>query len=137
MHTSTGRGTDTIAVVRLNPDGSPDATFNRTGSVALGLSAAYGWAVALQPDGKILVGGSAGSADVVARLNPDGSLDTTFGNTSKQGKGGGIWLYDPNTASPDEVDGLAVLTDGAGHVTGIVAGGLGSTARARRSRPSS
>jgi uncharacterized delta-60 repeat protein len=80
-----------IAAARLNPDGSPDRTFNKTGSVALKVAPfSYGHAVALQPDGKILVGGECAallggtSSDddeyVVARLNADGSPDTTFGN---------------------------------------------------------
>jgi uncharacterized delta-60 repeat protein len=71
------------AVYRLNPDGSPDASFSGDGKTTIGgLGSAS--AVALQPDGKIVVAGSTvfsgyGSTDaVVCRLNPDGSLDTSF-----------------------------------------------------------
>jgi uncharacterized delta-60 repeat protein len=74
-----GHGT----VYRLNPDGSPDASFSGDGKTTIGgLGSAS--AVALQPDGKIVVAGSTvfsgyGSTDaVVCRLNPDGSLDTSF-----------------------------------------------------------
>src|SRR5690349_15034421 len=37
-------------------------------------------ATALQPDGKIVLVGNAGRDVAVARLNPDGTLDTSFGN---------------------------------------------------------
>jgi uncharacterized delta-60 repeat protein len=36
--------------------------------------------LALQPDGKIVVAGNGGGNIIVARFNPDGTLDTTFGN---------------------------------------------------------
>ena len=63
---------------RFNPDGTVDATFN-IGTGANGFIAA----VALQPDGKILVAGAISSfngtaATPVLRLNPNGSLDATF-----------------------------------------------------------
>jgi uncharacterized delta-60 repeat protein/M6 family metalloprotease-like protein len=67
-------------IARLNADGTVDASFNAgagAGSTVL--------ALALQADGKILVGGNflgyAGSLrDRLARLNADGSLDTTLLN---------------------------------------------------------
>ena len=65
-------------IARLNPDGSIDPTFNPgAGANALVLS------LVLQPDGKILVGGSFSTFDGalrsrIARLNQDGSLDTSF-----------------------------------------------------------
>jgi uncharacterized delta-60 repeat protein len=54
-------------------------------SFGAGLSRAEGWAVALQPDGKILVGGkfallNGTPRNNIARLNADGSLDHTFAN---------------------------------------------------------
>ena len=66
-------------VVRLNADGTVDGSFN----APLLPSGAEFYAVALQPDGKILIGGTLGSADgtaapSVARLNADGSLDASF-----------------------------------------------------------
>ena len=65
-------------IARLNADGSLDATFNTgTGANAVIL------ALALQPDGKILIGGTFTAyngtvSNGVARLNTDGSLDGTF-----------------------------------------------------------
>ena len=81
---------DAFVVVRLHPDGRPDLTFGGgDGEVsvlfgqALDATAA---AVVLQANGKIVVGGSVrpaafpgGPGDfALARLNPDGSPDTTF-----------------------------------------------------------
>ena len=77
-------------VLRLNADGSRDASFNPGGS-GLGGQA---YALVLQADGKVLVGGSftsynGGAApDNVLRLNADGSLDTSF-NGGGSGVGGG------------------------------------------------
>jgi uncharacterized delta-60 repeat protein len=67
-----------IRIARLNPDGSLDSSFN-TGS---GLSD-YAVAIAVQPDGKIVLGGYFTSVNQtahqhIARLNTDGSVDTTF-----------------------------------------------------------
>jgi uncharacterized delta-60 repeat protein len=65
-------------LVRLNPDGSPDPGFkNKPGTDGDIL------AVALQKDGKILIGGKFATVDGlacphVARLNPDGRVDTSF-----------------------------------------------------------
>ena len=65
-------------IVRLNADGSLDATFDPGQGPDKAITT-----VALQPDGKILVGGSFTNVAnatryYVARLNSDGSLDTTF-----------------------------------------------------------
>jgi uncharacterized delta-60 repeat protein len=70
-------------VLRYNPDGSLDSDFG-TGGVATyyGGNWAYGRAVALQADGKIVVAGFTKGTmyDVlVLRYNPDGSLDSDFG----------------------------------------------------------
>ncbi|MEA2330078.1 MAG: hypothetical protein QOH58_216 [Thermoleophilaceae bacterium] len=69
-------------VIRLNADGTLDPTFDGDGKVTLDTGGEDNLsAVALQPDGKILVAGDSTGAEqdaVVFRLNPDGSLDTTF-----------------------------------------------------------
>ncbi|MFN0277662.1 MAG: FG-GAP-like repeat-containing protein [Pyrinomonadaceae bacterium] len=67
-------------LARLNPDGSLDTSFNASGS---GLLSGSVLEIVLQPDGRILVGGSFTNYNGVAarglmRLNADGSLDTTF-----------------------------------------------------------
>lgn len=65
-------------LARLNPNGSLDGSF-RTG---LGGEALV-FSIALQPDGKILIGGRFDSVNgsarfCLARLNPNGSLDESF-----------------------------------------------------------
>lgn len=116
---------DSITVQRLNQDGSLDKTFNDTGSVTIQTGASdFPTCVALQPDGKILIGGDATSSKgsnegLVARLNANGSLDTAFGNSR------GLELL----TNVGQVNGLAVLTDPANPttITGIVAAANGST----------
>ena len=81
--TSNGSNFD-FAVARLNADGSLDTSFDGDGRVttAVGTSHDRARGVALQPDGRIVVGGmsTTGSANdfAIARYTPDGSLDTQF-----------------------------------------------------------
>jgi uncharacterized delta-60 repeat protein len=71
-------GTNLNYIARLNADGSLDLSFN-PGSAANGSVSA----IAIQPDGGVLVGGSfiqfnGGSLHRIARLNADGQLDVNF-----------------------------------------------------------
>jgi uncharacterized delta-60 repeat protein len=65
-------------IARLNSDGSLDTSFNPgTGANT------WVYSIALQPDGKMLIGGwfttvNGISRNRIARLNSDGSLDTSF-----------------------------------------------------------
>ena len=74
-----------FAIARLNPDGSPDDSFgggDGRSLVAFGDDEAGAEAIALQPDGKIVVAGykrMGVNSAAVARLQPNGSLDSTFG----------------------------------------------------------
>lgn len=84
----TYEGDSSKGVVRIDPDGSRDASF----SVGSGLLASYpevsgysgrGGAVAVQADGKVLVGGTFSSyndtvARGIVRLNADGTIDQGF-----------------------------------------------------------
>jgi len=92
-------GTDTIGLARYLPDGHLDTRFgpDRTGEVVLdpGLMIVKAEAVAVidhvgQPDdGKIVVAGTwtdpakSQSGVALARFNPDGSLDTSFGSSGE------------------------------------------------------
>jgi len=83
-------------IARLNADGSLDEGFNSGSGVSVSYvvyypdkQVAYYYyyvaCLALQPDGKVVIGGTFVSVDGVARrgvarLNADGSLDTTFQN---------------------------------------------------------
>ncbi len=73
-----------MGLVRLGSDGSLDTGFagDGTTSVALG-DVENGQAVALAPDGKIVVAGrsAVGQRGLVARLLPNGTLDNGFGVT--------------------------------------------------------
>lgn len=69
-------------VHRLLPSGMPDNTLDGDGTVTLGITTAdAATTVALQPDGKILVGGTAASNGllILYRRNLDGSPDRSFG----------------------------------------------------------
>jgi uncharacterized delta-60 repeat protein len=80
-------GSEKMTVTRLKPNGSLDATFGAAGTATIDFATLADLAagVALQPDGKIVVAGySQGTEDVaVARLNPNGSPDMTFGTAGK------------------------------------------------------
>jgi uncharacterized delta-60 repeat protein len=65
-------------IARLNADGTIDATFDSSTGANLSISDA-----ALQSDGKVIIGGNFTSyngtlINRIARINPNGSLDTTF-----------------------------------------------------------
>ncbi|MGI9166061.1 MAG: hypothetical protein ACR2G5_06710 [Pyrinomonadaceae bacterium] len=80
-----------FAVIRYNIDGSPDTSFGdpvplnpplRRGYTLTPITTGfdYAYALALQPDGRIVVTGAAdgGRDSVVVRYNLDGTLDSTF-----------------------------------------------------------
>jgi uncharacterized delta-60 repeat protein len=79
-------------LVRYNPNGSLDSSFGNGGIVTTSFSGdgSYAFALALQSDGKIIAAGTAfvdfnpgdsSNTDfALARYNPDGTPDATFGN---------------------------------------------------------
>ncbi len=78
-------GTDSdFGLVRYNPDGSLDTTFDTDGKLTTSFGTGYDLAsaIALQADGKIVAAGHTHNGNDVdfalARYNPDGSLDITF-----------------------------------------------------------
>jgi uncharacterized delta-60 repeat protein len=64
-----------MAVVRYNLNGTLDTSFGGTGEVTT--VKGFATAVAVQPDGKVVVAGYAPSQ--VVRFNIDGTIDTSFG----------------------------------------------------------
>jgi uncharacterized delta-60 repeat protein len=80
-HVGTGND-ERMALARFNPDGSLDAAFGAK-VINAGPSYSRARAVAIQADGKVVVGGSSigptGKAVMtLARFNADGSVDSTF-----------------------------------------------------------
>ena len=76
-----------LSLVRYNSDGSYDTTLDGDGKKLddIGASGIAARSVALQPDGKIVVCGSATetSGTALVRLQPDGSFDTSFDEDGK------------------------------------------------------
>ncbi|TAN65962.1 MAG: hypothetical protein EPN17_15030 [Methylobacter sp.] len=77
-----------FALVRYNSDGSLDTGFDGDGKVTTDLGGTdYGSSVAVQADGKILLGGysynNVNGDIALVRYNSDGSLDTSFGGDGK------------------------------------------------------
>lgn len=126
-----------FGVARFQTDGSLDPTFGTGGVVTTNVRQFdYARAVAIQPDGRIVVAGtvnyvhgddfSSGDFGVV-RYNADGSLDTTF-------DGDGMVITDirpstdPRQRFPDAVKGMVLQPDGKIVVFGDVREGRGGPA---------
>ncbi|SCX79010.1 T9SS type A sorting domain-containing protein [Flavobacterium caeni] len=112
------------ALVRLHPDGSPDASFGINGILDIDPAASsMATGLEIQPDGKILVGGYTGSLQVhdlaVYRLHPDGTPDLTFG---ANGLFSINWGRDTNPFEEtyDEIDVLKLAPDGSIFAAGDV-----------------
>ena len=80
---ASGRGGG-FALVRLAQDGGFDASFSGDGKVFTNVTSGMdgAWDIAVQPDDKLVVGGFAGGRGgrfALARYNPDGTLDQSFG----------------------------------------------------------
>jgi uncharacterized delta-60 repeat protein len=81
---------NTVCVARVNADGSPDTSFNSTGIREIdvpGDTLEVGTAIVIQPDGRIVLGGSANSDFLLIRLSSGGALDARFAPTSPLGAG--------------------------------------------------
>ncbi len=117
---STVNGTPRARVARLNADGSLDASFNPGTGVTATSSQPVVNAVGLGGDGKIVIAGfferyNGVVRNSVARLNADGSLDTSF---------------DVGSGPVGEVAALTVLPDGRVVIGGSFATVAGVTRRA-------
>ncbi|MEU8436100.1 calcium-binding protein [Streptomyces sp. NPDC029216] len=116
-------GYSDFALARYNTDGSLDPTFNGDGDgdgrIVTDLRGGddVANAVAVQPDGRIVVAGysaepDSGGAFTVARYHPDGSLDTSF-------DGDGFLLTDFGTGGQQEAFAIALHPGGAIVVAGM------------------
>ena len=101
-----------VALVRYNPDGSLDTSFDTDGKLtALDGYLALGRSVAVQTDGHILVGGfSSAGGFALLRFNSDGSLDTSFDTDGKAAVSiGGIGDYCSGYSIAAQADGKILL----------------------------
>src|SRR5574341_497145 len=110
--------TSRIVLARYQPDGSLDHSFGLSRIVETSIdSSSSASAMVLQPDGTILVTGSASdgttSRIVLARYQPNGSLDITFGS------GGIVTTSIGSSASAND---LAIQLDGKIVAVGSTAG---------------
>ncbi|MBK6370284.1 MAG: T9SS type A sorting domain-containing protein [Flavobacteriales bacterium] len=73
-----------LSLARYNTDGTLDNTFSGDGKVTtdVGPYSDFGYSVAIQPDGRIIVAGGY-SYFAVARFNTDGTLDNSFSDDGK------------------------------------------------------
>ena len=101
---------DDFTVARYNTDGSLDASFGSGGVAAYEVQGNdEARAIALQSDGKIVVGGFAQGDFGILRLNADGSLDSSFGT------GGEVIINDDDAYNARD---LAIQPDGKILVSG-------------------
>ncbi len=90
-----------IALVRYNSNGALDTTFDTDGKVTTAIDTGYndyGFSVAIQNDGKILVTGRSNDDVVLVRYNSNGSLDTRF-DAALQNTLNGSSLYTEGSAA--------------------------------------
>ena len=121
-----GEGTFSVraAAQRLLADGRPDPTWNNgaptfvTAGGGLFDVSSFG-DVAVQPDGKVVAVGQRGASLMIARFDPDGTIDETFGES-------GMTLIEeaPGNTTGAEGHGVALQPDGRIVVTGALDGRL-------------
>lgn len=107
-----GGSDNEFTLVRYNTDGTLDTSFDTDGKALIPMGGMQDIinSLAVQPDGKIVAGGSTGPDALspyncaVARINPNGSLDTAFGTGGK--------LITALSKGHDEVRSIAVQADG-------------------------
>jgi len=119
-------------VARFTAGGELDPDFSFDGSVTIDFDGGVGGdqcsAVALQSDGKIVVAGFTVGATpstqdfAIARLDADGTLDTTFGN----GTGKTTVGFDLPGGGADTATSVAIQADGKIVVAGVAASANGS-----------
>jgi len=120
-------------ILRFNTNGSLDSGFGTGGTREIGGFGSgdtyMGGGVAIQPDGKIVLAGAARAAGMdfsnqglmLARLNPDGSSDTSFN--------GGAIIYHDLSVTPDRATDIALQGDGKILVSGTRADSTAIAAR--------
>jgi uncharacterized delta-60 repeat protein len=119
---------DELLAARYLPDGSLDRSFGTNGLARIALpgfgsrpaASASVRAVAVQPDGKLLIGGSfrpvsnsgLGPGAVLVRLEPNGALDTEFGSQAQDDEQGLVILSARESISAIALQGEKILVGG-------------------------
>lgn len=94
-----------FSVIRLNTNGTLDLTFDNDGIALVDINGDdLAYSISLQSDGKIVVAGTSGMDFSAARLNTDGSLDTTFDTDGK--------VKTPVTIGEDIATSLVIQSNG-------------------------
>lgn len=136
-----------VAVARFTRKGAPDPTFGDGGIVTTavqGYQRAFGWRCIVQPNGKVVVAGSADAGNggdfLVLRYLEDGSLDPSFGEggvvtLDNDGADDGAWdvretgggglLVSGWTETPDEARIVILWMTPSGSLDRDVGGGDG------------
>jgi uncharacterized delta-60 repeat protein len=97
-----------FCIARFKSDGTLDTTFNSPNGYIIqpiGSWVDEGFSLAIQPDGKILLGGHCDNDFCIARFNSDGTLDNSFG--SPYG-----YIIQPISTWVDDGYSLAIQPDG-------------------------
>ena len=101
-----------FALARYTAAGVLDTGFNGSGKVTTAVGSASGaYAVAIQPDGKIVAGGFSGPPDItqkfaLVRYNPDGTPDGAFGTA------GSVTTTPPHQCGGNAITAVAIQVDG-------------------------
>jgi uncharacterized delta-60 repeat protein len=119
-----------VCVTRLTTTGALDRDFGPGGNVLLNENGgAFANAIAVQPDGRIVVGGAVSTDEqldaIVYRLNPDGGTDNTF-------DGDGKATLSFGASSDDTVTDIALQPDGRIVLAGRAIDGTGTHSGAAR-----
>lgn len=101
---------------RLFAAGDLDLTFGNGGKLASGVLPFQPTATAVQADGKIIAVGQFQDDFAVARFNPDGKLDRTFGGVNR---GDGIVTTDFGGNVRDQATAVTIQPDGRIVVVGV------------------
>jgi uncharacterized delta-60 repeat protein len=97
-----------FTIYRYNADGTPDASFDGDGKAILNLSSNENsaFAVAVQPDGKIVIAGKYYQDAAIVRLNANGTSDASFGSN-------GIKIETADVAGGEpSITAITILPDG-------------------------
>jgi uncharacterized delta-60 repeat protein len=118
-----------FCAVRYNANGALDTTWSDDGRVItpFGFGNNFARAIALQPDGKVLLAGNCYNASntnsdfCALRYNADGTVDTSWGTASPSGAGTVKTAID---SGHDFVYGIALQSDGKVLLGGLCAGSI-------------